>query len=318
MIAIVVANWNGLHFLRPFLASLEQQSYRDFLLIVVDNGSNDGSRELLTGWQGGFRLQVIALPENTGFAHANNLGIEAGLAAGASQILTLNNDMELAPDCLEALAREITSRPGYAAYQILQINHFDRSRIDGTGIGFNRWGAAFQIGYKADIAELARLPLEPPGVIAGAACYNADALRAVRTEHGYFDRRFFAYFEDVDLCLRLRAQGGSFRFVPAARVFHVHSGTGINNSPFKTYYLTRNLFFYLRKNLAFSTYLAVLPYHLARLARELAGHVAAGRTRNFTSLLRGLAAGMVRAPTLSGSRPLVWQDEGWEPAPPVQ
>ncbi|MFM2044488.1 MAG: hypothetical protein RLY86_3064 [Pseudomonadota bacterium] len=313
-LAIVVANWNGLHLLKPFLDSLAWQTWTGFDVVIVDNGSTDGSVAWLSAWSGPFTLRVVPLPVNTGFAHANNVGITAVMAAGADLVLTLNNDMELERDCIERLLAVVERQPGFAAYQLMQINHFDRRLIDGVGIGLTRWGSAFQHGYRQDLSVLADLPDHPFGVIAGAACYRASALRAVHSDHGYFDDRFFAYYEDVDLSLRLRARGARFLLVREAVVYHMHSGTGGLNSPFKAFFLSRNLFYYLKKNIAPAELPAILGYQLLRLGRELLGHLLARRWKHVAAQVRGLAQGLFTGPA-GEVRRLSRRSGDWAPVP---
>ena len=274
MLSIVTANWNGERFLEGFLSSLEGQSYRDFRLHFVDNGSSDGSLKVVAAHRGRLDISIHALAENTGFAHANNVGIEAAMGDASEWIVTLNNDLELEEGCLERLCAAIEAHPDVGFLQLLMVNYFERGRIDAAGIVFSPRGEALQAGYGLPIERLGELGDDIAAACAGAAAYRKGVLEEVREASGYFDDRFFAYSEDVDLGLRLKAHGIRGALVKDARVYHVHSGTGGSNETFKTYYLTRNLYLYLRKNLGEKEFCKArrqfLRYHMWTWAKQAA------------------------------------------------
>lgn len=249
MLSIVIANWNGEKFLPRLFSSLERQSYRDFRVYFVDNGSSDGSLKEVEAHRGKLAIEIYALTGNTGFAHANNVGIEAALPDPGEWIVTLNNDLELEEDCLENLCAAIGARPDAGFLQLLMVNYFERGRIDAAGIVFSPRGEALQAGYGLPMEKLGELGDDIEAACAGAAAYRKEALREVREATGFFDDRFFAYSEDVDLGLRLRSKGIKGALVKDARVYHVHSGTGGRDKSFKIYHLVRNRYLYLYKNL---------------------------------------------------------------------
>ena len=97
---IVIPNYNGLKFMEPCFAALEKQTVRDFKILVVDNGSSDGSVE----WLKEHQIPSIFLEENTGFTGAVNVGIRA---SDTPYVLLLNNDTEVEPNYVEVMEREI-------------------------------------------------------------------------------------------------------------------------------------------------------------------------------------------------------------------
>ncbi|MBM6615366.1 glycosyltransferase family 2 protein [Desemzia sp. RIT804] len=248
MFSIIVVNWNGEKYLKGFFNSLVEQNYKNFEVYFVDNGSSDYSLDIVKEYSRYLEIIVIKLSENLGFAEANNIGIDVALKRNADYIITLNNDMELANDCLHKVHLAVLNSKPNDVYQILIVNYYDRKLIDAAGIKFDKFLFASQIGHgkKINSFDFKRTKLQ--GVCAGAAVYSKNSLLRIKESDGYyFDPSFFAYYEDVDLSLRLKKMSNNFLLLNDAIVYHHHSGTGIQNSPFKTFYLTRNLFLYSKK-----------------------------------------------------------------------
>lgn len=249
MFSIVIANWNGEKFLEILLNSLKRQTYSAFKVYLVDNNSIDGSIKKVQDSGGAIDTTIIRLDKNYGFASATNVGIEAAMRDKCSHVVTLNNDIELEPRCLQSLRSAIQKNKGYDIFQILMLNYFERNTIDAAGIAVKEGFDISQLGYKENISKLEEINPEIQGACAGAAAYSKKALERVHDRNGYFDAEFFAYYEDVDLALRLLSKGLKTYLVKNAIAYHIHSGTGIEGSEFKTYYLTRNPLLCSRKNL---------------------------------------------------------------------
>lgn len=252
MFSIITANWNGAKYLDSYLSSLVKQTYQDFNVYIVDNGSTDETFDILSKYEANLTLKLIKLNKNTGFAVANNIGIEEAMKDESEYVITLNNDLELDAKCLEFLFKDIeNTNRAYDIYQILMLNYFERNIIDAAGLDFDRYLNTYQIGYKKDKEILPSISTEIKGACAGAAVYSKKALNKVKEKNGdYFDSRFFAYYEDVDLALRLLNAGFKSLLLKDALVYHIHSGTGVKGSYFKEYYLSRNDLIYRKKNLS--------------------------------------------------------------------
>ena len=294
-LSLVVVNWNGERFLEPMLSSLVAQTFRDFTLHFVDNGSADGSLAVVDSFADRLRVAVVRLPENRGFAEANDVGIARALEDGGAYVVTLNNDLELDARCLERLDAAIREQdaqvPGEApaVLQLLMLNYFDRRAIDAAGLRFDRFHVARQLLYKEDLSALYTADLSIDGACAGAAAYPREALLAVRKgETGFFDPLYFAYYEDVDLAMRLMRAGYRTRLVRDAVAYHVHSGTGRKGSPFKAYHLARNFRLYLYRNLPPEEHRRHLWRYRVLSLRMLAGQALRGEFRSIPASLRGL------------------------------
>ena len=219
-IRVVVVNWNRRDLLRECLGSLARQTHRSYEVVVVDNGSTDGSPALVQSLAGTYpvRLTLIANSSNRGFCAANNQGFAD---ATADFIALLNNDAEAEPGWLEALERAIRTddSAGMAASKILVWE--DPRRIDKCGHliypdGQNRGRGAGQL----DQGQFDRMDetLWPDGC---AAMYR----RAMLEEIGGFDEDFFAYADDAELGLRARIAGWECWFAPSAVVRHHRGAT---------------------------------------------------------------------------------------------
>jgi GT2 family glycosyltransferase len=209
-VAVVIPNWNGRAWLPGCLDSLAGQTRAADQVIVVDNGSDDGSLELLRnnyGW-----VNVIELGRNTGFAVACNRGVAA--AEDADLVALVNSDVVLAGDWLERMLAAPTA--GDASVACKMVDLADPGLIYDAGDVLRRDGAAEQRGRFLPDDGRWDDPGEVFSACGGAALYRRDAFLAA----GGFDERFFLYLEDVDLGLRLRTAGWTCRYEPRAVARH--------------------------------------------------------------------------------------------------
>lgn len=250
-VTVVIPNWNGETWLPGCLQGLRVQDFRAFEVVLVDNGSRDGSLALVRAQAPEARL--IAFPENRGFAAAANAGIAS---ARAEYVALLNNDTAPRSHWLGSLVRALdTSPPDVAGVASLMLSLSDPSRIDDAG-DFLTWrGMPVKRGHGEPAAAFAR-PDEVFSPCAGAALYR----RRVLEELGGFDERFFAYLEDVDLGLRARLRGYRWLYAPAAEVLHQGHGSGVPAALYVRL-MTRNRLLLLTKSLP----LRLLVRHAAQL-----------------------------------------------------
>jgi GT2 family glycosyltransferase len=283
-VSVVIPNWNGEALLPRCLGSLRQQSFQEFELILVDNGSVD--RSLTVAREVFPDLHLLRFSHNRGFSVAVNAGIAA---ASGVEIALLNSDVELDAGWLAALTRALDAHPEMSALASKMIQARDRRRLDGIGIGCLAGGIGYPIGsHEVDDGQYAE-PLEVLGPCAGAALYR----RCVFETAGLFDEDFFAYHEDVDLTLRSRWVGLRCLFVPTAVAYHVGGGsTGGTMNALIARLSTRNRYWVLLKNLPGAMLLRALPRLLgyeAFWARRLA---ARGLLRAYVQGLREGLAGL--------------------------
>jgi len=252
LLALVIANWNGREKLETCLKALSMQSFQDFRIFLVDNGSHDGSAAFVR--ENFPEVKLITLDSNHGFADPNNRAIRLALEdPNVHSILTLNNDTSVAPDFLEELIACAERHPEASVIQPKIINYYEQDVLDSTGMLIARGMSAVNRGLGEKDTGQFDQEEEIFGAAASAALFKRDALEkvALRNDDGssdYFDSDYFAYHEDVDLAWRLRLAGYKAVYTPKAKVLHVHSMTGGSASPFKAHQVHRNHYFNLNKN----------------------------------------------------------------------
>jgi GT2 family glycosyltransferase len=290
-VTVVIPNWNGERFLGLCLGSLREQSFRDFETILVDNGSVDGSRGFVK--EHFPEVKVVPLGENRGIAAAFNAGIEA---SGAEYVVLLNNDTELDPGWLEALARAAEDRPESGHFASRLVDFYDRSVLDGAGDAMRLSGLPYRLGH----GERDRGRFDKPGYVFGACAAAALYRREMLDEVGLFDEDFVSYCEDGDLSFRAQLAGYRCFYVPGAVVYHMGSAsTGGKRSPTATRLGSRNSFSLLVKNLPLSAVPHILPFFLAG---QLARTITAAATGSLRAHLEGLAGAWRHLPLMLRKR----------------
>lgn len=251
MIAVIIVTWNGREMLRTCLSALHKQTVHNFRVICIDNGSTDGSQEMVR--QLFPSVQMIPLPKNEGFADPNNRGIRLALQEpNVSAVVTLNNDTVVAPNYLEEMIACSERHPQAGSIQPKVLRSFPNAVIDATGILIYPDMSAINRGQGEKDKGQYEKEEEVFGASASAALYTREALEDCALKNGeFFDEDYFAYYEDVDLAFRMRLRGYLSYYTPRAIVHHKHSATGKSSSPFKSFYIHRNQYFNILKNLPF-------------------------------------------------------------------
>ncbi len=284
-VTVVVPCFNGRRWLPGCLASLAAQTRPAAEVLVVDNGSRDGSVDYVRVAHPA--VEVLALHANAGFAHAANRGIEA---AASPLVALVNPDVELAPDWLARMADRLAADAGLAAVACKMLGLADRRVVYDAGDVLRRDAACLQRGrFHRDDGSY-DVPGEVFGACAGAALYRRDAVRAV----GCFDERYVTYLEDVDLALALRGAGWRCAYEPAVAL---HAGEGSSPSPgAHERWVARNTLLLVARWFP-ARWLGPVAYRQAALAAR------AARERRLGVHLRGLAAGLALVPGALRDRP---------------
>jgi GT2 family glycosyltransferase len=222
----VIVNRDGGEALFRALDSLAAQTGVAVSAVVVDNGSAPAERDRIAAEHPSTR--VIAFSGNLGFAGAANEGIAR---TRAPFVLLVNNDAVLDPGYAAALAARLAMDERLAAAQGLVLTE-DGARVDSAGLEWNARGEAIPVLSGAPRDAAPARPFEVSGVSATAAMYRRDALEAMAPQGAAFETAFFAYYEDVDLSLRLSREGWRFLCDPAAVARHEGSRTG-RRTPFR-------------------------------------------------------------------------------------
>jgi len=250
-IEVIIPNWNGSTMLQHCLQSLTLQTFKDFTVTVVDNGSSDNTTEMLSRDYPEVRL--IGFDHNTGFSVAVNAGIKE---AKAPFILLLNNDMEVAPDCLEQLHSAGKRHGEFEFFALKMLSFNDRGLLDGAGDVVLRGGVGYRLGTLEKDSEVYSRNRETFGACGGAALYRRKFFDTV----GLFDEDFFAYLEDVDLNIRARRLGLRCLYLSEAVIYHIGSATsGSKINPLTIRLSTRNNINLLVKNYPVSYFFTFGP-----------------------------------------------------------
>jgi GT2 family glycosyltransferase len=229
-LSIIIVTWNGLRWLPACFAALQPQLQPDDEVVLVDNGSTDGTA---TWCQQHPEVRLVALPRNLGFAGGVAVGTQH---AQRDLVVLLNNDAFVAPGCLTALRNAAISQPQFGAFAgVLTFDHMPEV-VASAGIRVVRNGLALDLWMGRRVAEL---PIELVEIFApsgGLALYRRTALDDV----GSTEPTFFNYLEDADLGWRLRLRSWRSAVVPQAQVRHIYSATSGQGSPLKQRLLARN------------------------------------------------------------------------------
>lgn len=255
--SIVIPNWNGKKHLEVCLSSLRNQTYPNYEIIIVDNGSNDGSVEFI--YENYANIKIIKNEYNLGFAKATNQGIiEAFKDEKVKYIATLNNDTKVDYKWLSELVNVAESDIDIGSCQSKILNYYHPTRIDSAGIRiFNTFNVTDRGRGEIDSGQYDKVE-EIFGACAGAALYRKEML----LEIGLFDEDFFAYLEDVDLAWRGQLMDWKCMYVPTAIVYHVHSATTGHKSSFSRYMVSRNRIWCVIKNASSEDLLYNVPLML--------------------------------------------------------
>lgn len=250
-VSIVIPNYNGLSFLDPCLASLRQQTFGASHVIVVDNGSMDGSKVFLQ--ENYPEVHVIALNENTGFANAVNEGIRA---TDSEFIILLNNDTVVDKEFVKVLVESLEENDRYFSAGAKMLSMKQPELMDDGGDYYTALGWAYALG-KDKSEKKYDSPRNIFSACAGAAVYR----RSILEEIGLFDEHHFAYLEDIDLGYRAKIFGYKNRFEPRAIVYHAGSGSsGSRYNEFKIKLSSKNSTYLIMKNMPLLQILINFPF----------------------------------------------------------
>ncbi|MCM1027884.1 MAG: glycosyltransferase family 2 protein [Roseburia sp.] len=252
-VTVVIPNYNGIRFLADCLdALLEQESGTpEYGILVVDNGSDDGSAELLREKYPAVKVQ--ALPENTGFCHAVNVGIRM---AETPYVILLNNDTRVRPGFVINLLRAIEQHEKAFSVSARMLMWDRPELLDDAGDQYCVLGWAYARG-KGKPADAYDRPCSVFSACAGAAIYR----KAVFEEIGYFDEEHFAYLEDLDIGYRARLFGYENYYEPSAEVLHYGSASsGSRYNEWKTGLAAANSVYVIGKNMPPLQWIWNLPF----------------------------------------------------------
>ncbi len=250
---VVIPNYNGIKYIEDCLSSLRKSS-TELNIIVVDNGSSDGSRQLVK--EKFPEVRLICFEENTGFCKAVNAGI---MASETEYVMLLNNDTVAEAEMLECLEHAMEGNSKLFSAAAKMINLYEPDKIDSAGDFYSALGWAYARGKDKPVDRY-NLQDKVFSACAGAALYRRKIFETI----GYFDENHFAYLEDMDIGYRANIYGFKNIYVPDAHVFHAGSGvSGSRHNEFKVKLSSRNSVYLIWKNMPFVQIILNLPFLLA-------------------------------------------------------
>lgn len=258
-VAIVVLNWIGVDDTLVCLDSLLKQSYKNYHILVIDNGSADSSIERLDKFQknNSDMVSLVCNPRNFGFAGGVNTGIEWALNEDFDNIALINNDATVDKDWLKSLV-ESSTKKGVGITTALLL-HEDGKTIDSTGDWFSKWGLAFPRARDMPTKSAPKAGYVFGGS-GGSSLYSLKMLREI----GLFDEDFFAYYEDGDISFRAQLAGWKVYYTPKAIAYHKQGATSKKIPGFTIYQTFKNLPLLFLKNVPFKLLFTIgIRFYLA-------------------------------------------------------
>lgn len=254
LVSIIIVNWNGLKYLKNCFESVINSNYKNYEIVFVDNGSTDGSIEFVMNNYP--QTIIIENKENLGFAEANNQGINA---SSGDYILFLNNDTIVTETFLIELVNILKDNINIGACQSKMLLMGQPNILDATGSFLTPTGFLQHEGiYEVDTGQYNQTR---EIFSAKGACMIVR--RSVLDKVGVFDKDFFAYFEETDLCWRIWLAGYKIIFVPDSLIYHKMGGTSTKmNIPFIEFHSFKNRISSLLKNLSAVNLIKIMPIHI--------------------------------------------------------
>ncbi len=245
-IGVVTVTYNSAEVLPEFLASVASQSFREFILYVVDNASKDKSIEIASAF-GDPRIRILANAENLGVAEGNNQGIRAALADGCDAVLLLNNDTVFPAELFAQLS------DGLVQYDCVMTTpkiyyHDEPKKIWAAGGYFQPWLGYHTQHYGFGQLDTGQFDTARSVTYAPTCCVLIR--RNVFDRIGLMDPLYFVYVDDVDFMYRALKAGLVMKYLPHSKLWHkVSSLTEGESHTFAIRYSHRNRIYFLRKHM---------------------------------------------------------------------
>lgn len=241
-VSIITPNYNGYKFLKLFFKSLLREKEYIEEIIIIDNGSSDESINYIKNLKNyPIKIKLIENEENLGFAKAVNQGI---INAKSEYLYLLNNDVEITENTISTLLKSIENNNKIFSVSSKMVQYYNRTLIDDAGDEYTILAYTKKTGNNQNISKYSEFR-EIFSSCGGAALYR----KSIIEEIGYFDEKFFAYMEDVDIGYRSRIYGYKNYYCPDSIVYHIGSGTtGSKYNEFKIKIAARNNIWMIYKN----------------------------------------------------------------------
>ncbi|MDP4227071.1 MAG: glycosyltransferase family 2 protein [Bacteroidota bacterium] len=239
-VSLIILNWNGKEDTAECLESLKHITYSNYEIILIDNGSTDGSVKYFQEYFPD--IEIIENRENLGFAEGNNVGIRRAIGKSADYVLILNNDVIVDPEFLNKMIEVAENNKLAGAIGSKIYHYYDPEIIDRPNKKINLWTGNFRI-FTSIKDNGNDDKAEEVGCITG--CCMLIKTQLIK-EIGGFDPEYFLYWEETDLCIRITKYGYKIIYVPKAKIWHKIESSGGSRTSY--YYYGRNIFRFMKKN----------------------------------------------------------------------
>jgi GT2 family glycosyltransferase len=291
-IAIIIVHLHGFDLTNGCLCSLAASGCTGFDVVLVDNGSSDGSAAQLKARHP--YIMLLRSPHNAGFTGGNNLGMQYALKEGYELVLLLNNDTFVSPGFLAPLLRYLDQNRNVAAVQPKIFFHHDHNKLWSAGSFFNKaLGFTYTRGLNKQDQPAYDTPVQVDWISGCALLVRSAVLR----QTGLFADNMFLYFEDADLSFRIRQAGYKLAFVPASVIYHIAGASGKKEGqkntvqPFVYYYNLRNRIWFLKRYSAWYLLPTVVLANSFYIGALMGFFLLRGRTAKFKAVLNALKDG---------------------------
>lgn len=296
-VAIIIVNWNSYGDTSQCLESLKLLEYPNSQIIVVDNGSEDGSGEkLATEFPD---IIFLKNQENLGFTGGNNAGIQYALENGSDYLLLLNNDTVVTPSFLTPLIHLLEVNESIGAVQPKIMFNHDRNIIWNAGGKFNSFITKTTTVGENEIDQGQFDESKETDWITGC-CFlvRSSVIKVI----GLLDQRFFIYHEDVDWSLKIKNEGLKMFYEPKSVIYHATGMSDKNHgdhnegnvSPFSHYMGVKNHLFLVRRYAQGINLLGSWSYQFIKLSGYLVYFILRGRFMKFKFVLKGITDGLTK------------------------
>lgn len=283
-VSIVTVNWNQFEDTCACLDSLIAQTGVMTDLIVVDNGSTDGSEARLREKYP--QATIICSEENIGFARGFNLGIRVALNHDTDSIMIVNNDTLAEEDMIKELLGEMDDE-NVGVTSPLILYYSDPTRVWSSGGEINTL-----VLMPIDAHHRDEVLTEPVFRTFLSGCCLLMKKALIETV-GLFDEQFFLYFEDLDYCLRIMRSGWRMKIVPSARLLHkVSLSSGGERSPQERFFISFSTVLYYRKYITIRNFLFIIPFRMISTILWTFRLLLQGQTKSLWAFWRGILAGL--------------------------
>lgn len=264
-ITIVILNLNGKSIIQKCLKSVENVDYPNKKIVVVDNNSNDGSQSFIK--KNFPHVHLIENKKNKGVAEGQNIGIKYALKIKSDYIFILNNDIKLEREILKQLLKILKKNSKIGIVGPIMYWTNNPKQIQSAG-GIINWKTGGITHLNADEVD-PPLPKLREIDYMGLPLFKSSLIERI----GLYNPEYFAYYEDMDFCTRVKKSGFKVVCVTDAKVWHFGSHTTRKISGFVTYYATRNRFWFMKEHSNSKQYLVFLLYLILRLSYNLPLHI---------------------------------------------